>query len=825
MQKSDNKKEQLRKYHYWYVDTFLQSINYDDFYKRVQNINWLKESLQNMFIKDPDIQSPVYYGSIWRHEILDNLKFYITPKKTENIVTVFKMDRTHSLGLDRSVEFHTTFAFLYSVEENGKIEHQYVCLGPTFQSADGEYRRRFISYKQFQYIMSQYKELVNTISDQIIQWISKKIMSINVESFFPRFMHDRTNFSKIQKGFMEQIDKERIIIDIYTSVWIMEYKRYIDGTQESHLVPGYKEAMFSIEDQNLYHKIKDMPGIKEDNFMTHMERIMTYPGKQYYPASCGQKLIPLRVKDVEESENIKHTPWREMYISSLVGDLVINGISPSFPIFVDWFFISTNSPSIWDNKVSHQKLDHSMVATDIVHKLEEARKSTYEFGENGEEYYVTYQMEGMSEAIEVPIEYAEKELILAPVTLCSLVEHVGRTFADTFFLLKIPAYYKELGPIFDDVQVFGKYLFEYIYGIYAMNKYFHLIHTDLHLNNITFYTVRRFYNSIHDSKDVNPLVSNAHILYDLSDKNTDDTSTDKNIFIFPHYGRYGMIIDFSRGIIGREQLMKDFPEHTTDQIISNQRKRLFRTIRREMPDFVKDHSSELEAFLLQNFDLAFKLYTALDTYKLSRGMLNILKLHMNKLDISPQVIKFVQNVHDKALHILTIDVQKAFRHEIKEYDLPNLRILQECFSEFTVDKFDQKNARRNDPDKPVSIIDIFQIRNGLTYDIRKYDKFPPTVKFDYIVDNNIPIDRSGLKNFEKHLKYLKTNPIEKVYELAEELKAERPIRRGTPESPKQSKSSKSSKEPKSAKTPKEPKKEVHLEEGDKVSDLLSSSSM
>lgn len=817
MDKSEKEKKEnaakLLKYNYWYVDTFLQSTNVPDFTKRVQKINWLKDSLKNMFVKDLKVASPVYYGSIWRHEILDNLKFYITPKKTENIVTVFKMDRTKSLGHDRSAEFHTTFAFLYSTEENGKIEHQYVCLGPTFQSADGEYRRRFISYKQFRYVLSQYKELVTTASDQIVKWIDKKMMSINVESFFPRFMQDRQNFVKIQQDFMEKLDTERIIIDIYTAVWLMEYKRYDDGTQENHLVPGYKEAMFSLDDQKFYHqKIKDLPDVVGMRFITEMERVMTYPGKRFYPAYCGQKLIPLRVKDVEESGNIKHTPWREMYIASLVGDLVINAISPSFPIFVDWFFLPTNSPNIWDNKVSHQKLDHSMVATDIVHKLEQARKSTYEFGENGDEYYVTYQMEGMSEAIEVPIEYAEKELILAPVTLCSLVEHVGRTFADTIHLVDRPEYYKELGPIFTDINIFAKYLFEYIYAIYSMNKHFQIVHTDLHLNNVTFYNVRPFYKNRHDPNDNNPIISNAHIIYDLGDKDSGESTAATDVYVFPHYGRYSMIIDFSRGIIGREQLMKDFPEHTADQIISNQRKRLFRTIARELPDFVKSHAAELEAFLLQNFDLAFNIYTALDTYKLSRGMISVLSQKTHKLNLNPQIMKLLQHVHDMALHVLTVDVQKAFRREIKEYDLPNLRILRECFRAFTVDKFDQKAARRDDADKPIAIVDIFQARNELKYDIRKYDKFPPMVKFDYIVDNNIPIDRSGLKNFEKHLKYLKTDPEEKVRELAQELKDERPIRRGTPEPPKKANS-------------KAPKKEIHLVEGDEASDLLSSSSI
>ena len=50
----------------------------------------------------------------------------------------------------------------------------------------------------------------------------------------------------------------------------------------------------------------------------------------------------------EDPDNIKYPPWREVYASALVGDLVINGICPGFPIYVDWFYIPTNSPEIWD---------------------------------------------------------------------------------------------------------------------------------------------------------------------------------------------------------------------------------------------------------------------------------------------------------------------------------------------------------------------------------------------------------------------------------------------------------------------------------------------
>ena len=97
----------MDKYYRWYEKQYAEVIHLPEFKRRVEKDGpkWLNGSLKKFVVR---------YSSIWRHEVLDNLKYHITPKKTEQITTVFKMDRTRSMGKNRSVEFHTTFAFLYS---------------------------------------------------------------------------------------------------------------------------------------------------------------------------------------------------------------------------------------------------------------------------------------------------------------------------------------------------------------------------------------------------------------------------------------------------------------------------------------------------------------------------------------------------------------------------------------------------------------------------------------------------------------------------------------------------------------------------------------
>jgi hypothetical protein len=203
-------------------------------------------------------------------------------------------------------------------------------------------------------------------------------------------------------------------------------------------------------------------------------------------------------------------------------------------------------------------------------------------------------------------------------------------------------------------------------------------------------------------------------------------------------------------------------------------------VAREVPDFFKAHAEDFEALILQDFDLAFRMLTVMDTYKLTKGMLGLIA-HNPKLHTHPDIVALLEKVQGIALQTLTVDMQKAFRREIKEYDYPNLRILRECFGEYTLAKFDQKAGRRDDPELPISIIDVFQARNPLDYNIRSYDKFPPNVKFDHAIKHNIPIEKSGLQKFHKHQKYLESKPEERIAELAEEMRDLKAERRGTPE--------------------------------------------
>ena len=94
------------------------------------------------------------------------------------------------------------------------------------------------------------------------------------------------------------------------------------------------------------------------------------------------------------------------------------------------------------------------------------------------------------------------------------------------------------------------------------------------------------------------------------------------------------------------------------------------------------------------------------------------------------------------------------------------------FGEYTIEKYEKLSES--------TLIDYFSIDNEMKYNIREYDKFPPNIKLEYVVEHKIPVEQIGLRNYHKKIKTEKIEE-EKVYELQESEKASKSARRGKPE--------------------------------------------
>lgn len=746
--KPSKDQEVQKKYYAWYEAEYAKCVHLDTLAERHPQV--------------ADLAAGFDYGysSIWRHECLANMKYFSGLRKTEYCVTALSIHRQQT-----KAAYRTIYAFIYTYLEKDKPVHEYVSCCPTFKSMDGEYRHRFIGTHQFNEAVKINAEAFMLIRGHVDAALKAGDIT------FMMVTSNTEDEDKLSKAIERSISAAKLDVFTYCAAWLIDYNRYSGGKLENHLADGYVQAMFGKSDAELQAQIKDLK-IERTAFIRYRKS----KDQKILALELGQKLIPLTVTEVEECENVQYTPWREAYIASLVGDLVINGAGPMFPILNDWIFVTNSTTSFYDNPVNHIRAKYSNEAQQLVKDLEQVRQKTYVVDPvQKKELYLSYNMEGLSDTIQIPMEFAEAQLVQSNIGLVTISEHVGRTLGDLRNLFMDNLYAKLHGPIFRDFALFSKYVFEFVYGAYCLNYHYGCIHTDLHLNNGTTFMKRSLYTAATDSYDL----ENPKIIYEVNGK----------LYMFPHYGSYSALIDFSRALLSRKYIKEHFDPKKVSDIVLDQKARIIRTYEQNLPDFYTAHQTQLEQALILNYDAVHRLLEAVDVYKIAMGWEHIvtelqanpeqMKTYGDAKMLKEQALPLLKKLQNQALGYLTTQMQKVLsaptKAEAEQIPHPNLTILEECFSADVVVKGGGKALEG-------TLVDYHRLENELTYNVREYEKFPPTVKLDYVKEHKVPGEMEAVVHFRTYEAYLKTGSIEeKIDEVVDAMRETLVERRGLPE--------------------------------------------
>jgi hypothetical protein len=749
--------DKIKRYYKYYENQFANIIGLPrlETIAKNKNLEWLEKAVQNFGYP---------WSSIWRYENLANMKYLVPLRKTDYICTVFKISRKWV-----KKQTITTYAVMYSHVDGRKIIHDYVAISPTYRSADGEYRHRFVPVQQLVDHRNKNVDIYDDVETMIAKQATKGEISFQTYSF----LEDESKRQSLE----DSINNNRFILSFYAAEWFLEYTRIYLNRSENHIAAGYHESMFGESDIKVWNKHENFLLNAEESgeFLHGLFKLVTKPGQSVNTTELGQKIIPLTVRDVELSDDLRLAPWREMYITSRAGDLVINGICPGIPLMNDWFFIRGMSKELFDNAVSHVKLDHSDAASEIIKKLEDSRKSTYVIDPiKKNEIYISYKMEGFSSAIEIPMDYAEKELVLAPYVLVKSEEHLGRTVADIPMMMMFDDYALAMGPIFKDINRFSKYIFEFLYNLSCLNHY-GIIHGDLHLNNCTIYEMMLYINRITGKMVVN----NPHIIYECNGSQ----------YIFSTSGRNVALIDFSRAFIWDKGILsKDYNENQIKAIQTNYKGRMLNVMKFEFPDFTDAHKDDIELAIERHFDEVYKIFQISDTWKIMSGWEVLLQSildnpkYVGKFGdremILNQALPLVISIKDAAYDFFTSNMMEVMNNPKRiSFDIPspNKSFIPKYFSNFLVERFTP------DPKNPITLADYYSDANELRYNTREYENFPPTIKFDYVKKHDIHDDDLRIKGYDAHNLYLANhNPKEEVQSIAQSMTESRSERRGTP---------------------------------------------
>jgi len=609
-----------------------------------------------------------------RYEIIKYIKMKLQP--IINNACIFRIKRE---------KIETIYSIIYF---NGIIPN-YVMNSGTFNSNDGEWRESLIKYDDFeefcQKIIKDHPQIDNYITEQLK---SKKFV---------------INYSIISNN---KISKDRIsafVLDtrmqIFTLIvsWLKFFIKSEEGQRkENHMNQNFVHAIISSNDMVFLNKFEvenlPLPDYRKMKIMVH--GLISYSTAGLY--QCGHKIIPLSINEVNNVQNIRFNAWREYFIVSLTNNLIINNISPSFPVLGMWFLINGNNIiDLFENESMKTKFRNSELAKKMMIEL---NKNIKYIPKNNRFINIIKKFN--------EINTHANDIIMSNYALIIFMEKIGTTMYDVpRFYTTRDTYKKQIGNMFTDYYIFSKYMFEIIYALYCINYKLGIMHGDLHLNNIVLFK-RKF--------EIIETEGNIYSIFIV-----DGTTK----YIFPDNGAHIGLIDFSRTIVNSKIISQ-----VEDPKFAEAQRRYIISIyddKNVLHDWTKIYGKKLENLLIENFDLAFKIITATDTYILFRNLYTYFNyLNNNKtLEVNPECLSLLIKIRELSMYYIKNMMERAINKEITSIEYPNLTILKECFSQFKLSEFREIYEK-------IYILDVFDATREMKMNLQNYDDFPSFIKYE-----------------------------------------------------------------------------------------------
>lgn len=685
----------------------------------------------------------VYSG---RHRLSVNMQqilYGFLIEKDKYMCTAFKL-----VSSNGSESISSIYAYLYTkVNEElnstnkSQYEHMFYCLGPTFISQDGEYRDMFLHYSRLDLILQKYQNQYEIVEQLVLQKIESGKIDIHLDMFYP------IGYKENKNDFEEKINTSRLAVKFLVLCWLNDYYKIHIGITENHINPTYEQLIYDAADVSTLDKVfKSLDSTTKFHEMLH-----NIHGQQYYathqqsssliPIQTCQKVFPMTVNELTNIHDINFDVWREMHTTIDAFELVLNFVSPSFPYLHEWFLIQNTNPNLFDNPQQQIKYERSKIAKDMMKQLKNARNLSLSDSGPMQEYRTFRDEKFEKTFIEVnkPINYLNSNLIISDCAMVFHMEQVNRTWRNylhsSYNMEKSGFSHKEITKKFTNLNLFAKYLFEIIYGLYCLNSKLGIIHGDLHTNNATIFKLFSISKTHPTLQGKNP-----KILYvvedDISGANFAE-NPEPCAFLFDHSGSYSVIIDFSQAILSnRNTLAGMFGENTADVYFKNQQQRIMELLHLRFADLVGKNKKQFMAAIDADLPGFIKAFSAYDTWHFCDGVLKMFSVEEkeNKIKIPQEVKDFLTGIKTSALESVKKNLLQIISQEKTlsqdqttntQIEWPNLTILREHFSDFLIHNVNKKEQ----PDS-YKIIDVFVYGNDLKYNSRSYENLPPLVRVE-----------------------------------------------------------------------------------------------
>lgn len=570
---------------------------------------------------------------------------------------------------------------------------EYVCLGGTFLSQDGEYRSHLLWWKEFEdvYLGEEGRELISEVETRVLEMIAEGNIELSMHAY---------PLGSLTPVLTEWADELRLLLKVFIAQILLAEKYYIIP----HRQPSYREAM-----EAPMQGLEDL--ITTDSNTSPQKRTLLAKLKQGFrsgnPTSgsrlrCGQKIIPLMRAEATQMFNIIHPTWREIWASEKMSDLKLNGRVDGLPFFNQWFAINKIGEELFENQTMLDLFRADRVVRAALAQLQATRRAIMD-GDLGSRANLK---ELMDAELYRGVLFGEERLLLSDIAVVLTGEWVGETLAGIPHM-KPPL---NISPL--QGNKFETVLFGYAYACLAMHEVG--VHSDLHMNNIT----------VHRRTAPKPGLCAAYVAGPEGQADT---------YVLPDHGMRGCIIDYSRLIVNPEQkaeLERGQGAEQTATFFRAQATRVLMAIDRWLPAFAKKHQEKLKGAALARGKDLYNVLTALDYLALGHNIGELLRENGENgyWKPSPKCLALCEALEEAAREELIGGLQAVALQNNSSRGVPKTssevgrRIMRRVFQECLFSNWDPSELEK------LTLVNIVSTEAPIKYSGESVETFPPWIQ-------------------------------------------------------------------------------------------------
>lgn len=613
------------------------------------------------------------------------------------------------------------YAYLYWRRGAEAGPPEYVCVAPTLDSRDGEYRPRFTRAAVFLAEYARAAELLAPYEEQVLAMLADGRLHISTtvypdeSSAAARRVAERLPVTTLAAALLLDLwETGQKLIAVHTS------RRYVE------LMDAFAAAAPKLAAR----------AAAQDPAALRVARWFTRGSSDRMRVQCGQKLVPMFEREAAQPYDYSLGAWRELLVTRAVGDLVVNWVAPGFALYNEWTYVEDADAGLFENPAMAERYERGRRAAATVDALRAARRGLHAGADPN------YHTEMLSARVYDCLEYAQSFLAVSPVAMLHTMEHVGvalRSFG--MQVRRQLTQWPEFAGLFAERAGAARVLFEWAYGAHCLHTKLGVAHADLHGNNLTVY--RWGHAEAAATADGEPPEGAAPFYGDPVAAYVAGPRGEADTYVFPAAGIAGCIIDYSRAIVGpgfRPRLEaagagRGHP-HAAANFYRDQVGRVLRTLHRYAPEYTRANQDALRAAALADFGRLFPALCAIDFLAIGESAAVYLLEETVAVDehglrpfrVAQEAVALARQLEEAGRAALVEGLHRALRgRDGPSIEFPGAAILARVFGEW---RFPEWAAREPKRVRAMQLVDAYNYTNELRYSGADYERFPPWARLD-----------------------------------------------------------------------------------------------